>query len=222
MDTTEPLRLREEISTPSLPEVPRSLETAIDVALRTRPDVRLARLNEEVARAGLRLARSEAAPDVTVSTKYTSDRNLIDFPESRIEIPDQSRSLSFGVSIELPAFNRNQGAKGEAKIAITQAQRRREFAEQVARAEVTSAFQRYEAARSAVMTFEQGVIARSNDNIRVIRAAYQLGQFTITDLLVQQRQLLDSQREFTDALAEQYRAYADLHIALGTQLSTQK
>jgi cobalt-zinc-cadmium efflux system outer membrane protein len=89
------------------------------------------------------------------------------------------------------------------------------------RAEVTSAYARYEAARSAVNIFEQGVIGRSNDNIRTIRAAYQIGAFSITDLLVQQRQLLDSQREFTDALAERYRALADLQSATGVPVNPQ-
>ena len=70
-------------------------------------------------------------------------------------------------------------------------------------------------------TFEQGVINRSNDNIRAIRAAYQIGQFSITDLLVQQRQLLDSQREFTEALSEQYRAHADLQTAIGLPVNPQ-
>jgi cobalt-zinc-cadmium efflux system outer membrane protein len=217
----EPLRLKEELSAPAVPQPPDSLAAAIHIALRIRPDLRLARLNEEVARAGLRLVRAQAAPEVTISGKYVFDRSLTDLPEPLVPIPDLSRSLSFGVSLGLPVFNRNQGAKAESATAITQAQRRREFAETVVRADVTSAYQRYEAARSAVATFEQGVINRSNDNIRAIRAAYQIGQFSITDLLVQQRQLLDSQREFTEALAEQYRARGDLQTAMGVPLNPQ-
>ena len=75
---------------------------------------------------------------------------------------------------------------------------------------------RVEAARSAVLTFEQGVIARSDDNIRVIRAAYEIGAFRVTDLLAEQRRLVDSQQDFTEALAERYRALADLQQAIGT------
>ncbi len=219
MSPSEALRLKEDFAAPSLREPPASLDAAIKIALRTRPDLRLARLNEEVARAGLRLARAQSAPEVTASAKYSSDRTITDLPEPLVALPDQSRALSFGVSIGLPVLNRNQGAKAEAAIAITQAQRRREFAETVVRAEVTSAYARYEAARSAVNIFAQGVIGRSNENIRTIRAAYQIGAFSITDLLVQQRQLLDSQREFTDALAERYRALADLQTAMGARIN---
>ena len=67
----------------------------------------------------------------------------------------------------------------------------------------------------ALSTFEQGVIGRSNDNIRVIRGAYEAGAFKITDLLSEQRRLVDSQRELTDTLSEQYRALVDLRAALG-------
>ncbi len=217
----EPLKLREDFAAPSLREPPGSVEAAVEMALRTRPDLRLARLNEEVAQAGLRLARAQGAPDVTVSARFVTDRTITDLPEPLIPVPDQSRSLAFGVSVGLPVFNKNQGAKAEAAIAITQAQRRREFAEQVVRAEVTSAYRRYEAARSAINIFNQGVIARSNENIKTIRAAYQLGAFSITDLLGQQRQLLDSQREFTEALGERYRALADLQSAIGTPSTPQ-
>jgi len=219
---SEALRLKEDFGAPSLREPPKSLDAAIDIAMRTRPDLRLARLNEEVAQAGLRLARAQGAPEVTASAKFSSDRTITDLPEPLVALPDQSRALSFGVSIGLPVLNRNQGAKAEAAIAITQAQRRREFTETVVRAEVTSAYARYEAARSAVNIFEQGVIGRSNENIRTIRAAYQIGAFSITDLLVQQRQLLDSQREFTDALAERYRALADLETAIGARINPEQ
>lgn len=66
-----------------------------------------------------------------------------------------------------------------------------------------------------MFTYDQGVIQRSNDNIRVIRAAYELGEYRITDLIAEQRRLIDSQREFTETLAEQQRALADLQSALG-------
>jgi cobalt-zinc-cadmium efflux system outer membrane protein len=132
---------------------------------------------------------------------------------------DRDKLLTFGVSIGIPVFNRNQGTKAEFAVAISQAERRREFLETVVRSEVESAFARYQAAQVAVTTYEQGVIARSTDNIRVVRAAYELGQFSITDLLNEQRRLVDSQRDFTETLSEQYRALADLQAALGTPVN---
>ncbi|HYJ84867.1 MAG TPA: TolC family protein, partial [Pyrinomonadaceae bacterium] len=205
----EPLRLREDLSTPVLPAPPASLEAAIDIALRSRPDLKLARLNEEVAQAGLSLARANSTPDVTAFSRYTLNRSS--YEDTPVGVRNErDRLLTFGVSIGIPVFNRNQGAKAESAAAITQTKTRREFLESVVRAEVESAYARYEAARAAVTTFEEGVIARSNENIRVIRAAYDLGHFKITDFINEQRRLVESQRDFTETLSEQYRALADL------------
>jgi cobalt-zinc-cadmium efflux system outer membrane protein len=159
---------------------------------------------------------------MTVSTRYSFGRSITDLPEPLVALPDQDRLLTFGVSVGIPVFNRNQGGKAEAATAISQARQRREFLEQVVRAEVASAYQRYDAAKAAAITFEQGVIARSNDNIRVIRAAYQIGEFRITDVLNEQRKLLDSQREFTEALTEQYKALVDLRLAMALPVNSGK
>ncbi|MCA1628162.1 MAG: TolC family protein, partial [Acidobacteria bacterium] len=185
------------------------------IALRTRPDLRFARLNEEVAQAGFRLARAGAAPDVTAFTRYNISRSAFDDTPVGV-LRDKDRTLTFGVSVGIPVFNRNQGARDEAQAMIEQARARRQFIESVVRAEVASAYARYEAARSAVTIFEQGVIGRSNDNIRVIRAAYDLGEFRITDLINEQRRFVDAQRDFTEALTEQYRSLADLQAAIGS------
>lgn len=216
----EPLRLRENLDTPVLPAPPASVDAAIDIALRNRPDLLLARLNEEVAQAGLSLARANGTPDVTAFSRYTLARSS--FEDTPVGVRNErDRLLRFGVSIGIPVFNRNQGAKAEFAAAISQARTRREFLEAIVRSEVESAYARYEAARAAVGTFEQGVIARSNDNIRVIRAAYELGQFSITELINEQRRLVDSQRDFTETLSEQYRALADLQTALGIPINQQ-
>ena len=218
ISAAEPLRLREDLSKPVLPAPPASLAAAIDIALRNRPDLKLARLNEEVAQAGLSLTRANSTPDVTAFSRYTLNRSSYEDTPVGVR-SDRDKLLTFGVSIGIPVFNRNQGTKAEFAVAISQAERRREFLETVVRSEVESAYARYQAAQVAVTTYEQGVIARSTDNIRVVRAAYELGQFSITDLLNEQRRLVDSQRDFTETLSEQYRALADLQAALGTPIN---
>lgn len=214
----EPLRLREDLDTRVLSAPPASLEAAIDIALRSRPDLKLARLSEEVAQAGFNLTRANANPEVTAFSRYTLVRSS--YEDTPVGLRNErDRLLTFGATIGIPVFNRNQGAKAEAAAAISQARTRREFLQSIVRSEVEVSYARYEAAREALGTFEQGVIARSNENIRIVRSAYELGQFRITDLINEQRRLVDSQREFTEILAEQYRALADLQTALGTPVN---
>jgi cobalt-zinc-cadmium efflux system outer membrane protein len=214
MAPDEQLQLREVLMSPLLPDPPASLDVAIEIALRTRPDLRFARLSEDVARAGYRLVKAQAAPQVTAFVQYSNVLGTFDDTPIGV-LTDRDRIFGFGVSVTLPIFNRNQGAKAEAQIAITQAQRRREFTESVVRAEVTAAYRRYEAAQASIQTYERGVIERSERNVHMMRAAYQVGAFRVSELLAEQRRLVDMQREMTEALAERYRALAELRAALG-------
>lgn len=210
----ETIKLREELVSPAVNEPATSAEVAVEAAFRTRPDLKLARLQEELAQAGLRLARAEAAPGISVFSRYTVSHSQFDNTPVGTLI-DKDRLLTFGVSVSIPVFNRNQGAKAELETAILQARRRREFVEAVVRSEVMAAFARYEAAKSALTIFQEGVIARSTQNIRSIRGAYEIGAFSITDLLSEQRRFIDFQREFIEAQAEQFRALTDLQMAVG-------
>ncbi len=214
MPFEEPLRLREQISTIVLPQIPPTVETAIDVALRNRPDIRMAQIEEELAAAGLKLIRASSKPDVAVTTRYTQGISQIPIPNFG-DVPDRTRTLTFGVSIGLPIFNKNQGAKAEAATAIRQAQERRVFAERIVRGEVTSAYQRLQAAGRALAILETRVLPRSEQNIKTLRAVYELGEIKITDLIAEQRRLLDANRDLTEALSERFRAQADLQIAVG-------
>jgi cobalt-zinc-cadmium efflux system outer membrane protein len=211
----EPFRLGGTVDKIDLPVPPATEEASVELALRARPDLQLARLTEAVAEAGLQLARAQAAPNMTVFGRYSSDLTVTNLPAPLIPVPNYGRQVALGVSVDIPIFNKNQGAKAEANAAILQARARREYLEQVVRSEVSSAFQRYVSAASIIKSFEQGVIERSNENIRVLRAAYETGAYPISDLLTEQRRLNESQRDFTEAFSEQYRALIDLDSAIG-------
>ncbi|MGI8543956.1 MAG: TolC family protein [Aridibacter sp.] len=138
----QPLKLREDLAIATLPNLPTTIETAFTVALKNRPEIRLAELEEDLATAGLRLISSKSRPDFTAYTRFTQGRNGFDDP--RGNFAQRDRSLTFGVAIGLPVFNKNQGAKAEAEIAIRQAQEKRIFAEQIIKNEVATAFTRIE------------------------------------------------------------------------------
>lgn len=214
----EALQLRHELAPLALPASPDALpsrEEAIATALRSRPDLRFARLNVAIARAGLRLAEARARPDVSIIGRYSVGRSLTELPAPFAPAPDNERTLAIGVSVSLPVFDRNQGAKADAAISITQAERLLAFAESAVRIDVESAYGRYEAARRAVEIFEQHVLVRSSSNVATIREAYQLGVYRVTDLIAEQRRFADVERDYTAALAEARQAQAALLAAVG-------
>ena len=71
------------------------------------------------------------------------------------------------------------------------------------------------AAGRALAILQTSVLPRSEQNIKTVRAVYELGEIKITDLIAEQRRLLDANRDLTEALTERFRAHADLQIAIG-------
>lgn len=210
----QPLRLREELPTATFPSLPPSTEVAIAVGLKSRPEIRVAELEEQLGNAGLRLIRAEAKPEFSAFTKFSLSKSTIDLPTGSFP-QDRDRNLLFGITIGLPVFDRKQGAKAEAAIAIRQAQERRTLAEGVIKNEIIVAFQQVETARRAIIALETNVLPRSRENIETIRKVYEIGELKITDLLLEQRRLIETNRDVTEALTKKYKAEADLFIALG-------
>lgn len=215
LDHLAPFKLREDLRAATLPKLPNTLETAFTIAIQNRPEIRIAELEESLATAGLRLLRSQNKPDVTAYTRYTQGRAGFDDP--RGEYVQRDRSLTFGVAIGLPVFDRNQGAKAEAEIAIRVAQEKRTFFEQVIKSEVAAAFSRIESTNLSLSRLETAVLPRSRKNVETIRRVYEIGELKVSDLINEQRRLLDANRDITEVLTERYRAQVDLLIALGIE-----
>jgi cobalt-zinc-cadmium efflux system outer membrane protein len=85
LPASEPVALGERIDLVAWQGAPATLAEATEVALRSRPDIRLAALEERVAEAGLRLARAQSAPDVTAFSRFSVERSVFDdTPNGRI------------------------------------------------------------------------------------------------------------------------------------------
>ena len=194
-------------------------EDAVRLALERRPDLRAADLNIATAEAGLGLANAQALPEITVFGGYARGRG--GFDDTPVgPLVDEDQLINAGVGISLPIFNRNQGAKAEANAAIEQAKRLRELTESQVRAEVESAFARLRAADAAIEVFRQGVVERSAQNVRTMRAAYEAGAFTISEFLAERRRYVDAQRELTEAMTERAKALIDLQAAVAEPIET--
>ena len=216
-DTSEPLRITPLTDRP--PRLELSLTDATDIALRERPDLQAARLGEELGTARIRLAQSQATPNVAASVRYSRNRGIIDLPE-RIggAVIDADNELTFGVSIDIPIFNRNQGEIAAATSERVQAVRQREFLEATIRRDVALAYRRYRAAAEALVLYSTQIVPRAEANLSTIRAAYNLGEFSVFDIVNEQRRLIESETGLNDALRDYYAALAELERALGTTL----
>jgi cobalt-zinc-cadmium efflux system outer membrane protein len=199
--------------------VARSRETEsdlIEAAFRNRPDLRAARVREALANAGVILARAQVAPTIVGSVRYGRDPNV-----SRFATATQPRAfekdsvLEFGVSIPLPLWNREQGSIQEAASKVSQAIAEREALENTIRMEISAASRRYESAVRSLELIRGGVVSETEAGFSITQLAYRLGDAKLTDVIFQQRSLIDAQLAEVAAQAELAMAQANLDLALG-------
>jgi cobalt-zinc-cadmium efflux system outer membrane protein len=217
-ETTEPLRIAPLPASP--PRLDLTVTEATDIALRERADLQAARLSEEVGDARISLAHSLATPNVAGSVRFSRNKGIIDLPEiaGGGMANDLDNELTFGVSVELPFFNRNQGEIASATGERLQAARQREFLEATIRRDVALAYRRYRASAEAFVLYSTQIVPRSQENLRSVRAAYQLGEFSVFDVVNEQRRLIESELGLKEALRDYYIALAELERALGTTI----
>ena len=108
-----------------------SLPILLSQTLDNKADVKLSRLQSKLANKSLAYEKSQRAPDVTVSANYDRFGGIWkDF-------------IGFGVSIDLPVFNRNQGGIKAARITQTQSQYMEQQQVNEAQHEVVEAYSNY-------------------------------------------------------------------------------
>jgi len=158
-DAAESLRLAPQADRP--PRLDLGLAELTEIALRERSDLQAARLGEQLGSARIDLAKSNATPNVAGSVRYTRNKQIIDFPPvlGVSPFPQTDNALTFGVSIEIPVFNRNQGEIASATGERLQAQRTREFLEATVKRDVAVAY-----SRRFLRLWARFCLSRSNRN----------------------------------------------------------
>lgn len=185
-------------------------------ALETRPDLQAARLREDLAAAGISLAKSQAVPDVTAFARYGQESVLGQLATgSQKRVFEREKVLEVGVSIPLPLFNREQGNISEAASRRAQARTEREALEGTVRRDVALAFQRYDTARKALNILQSGVLEQNQANVRTVQLAFNLGELRFLDIVNQQRLLIEAETTVLNAQTEVNAARADLESTVG-------
>ncbi len=192
-------------------------EAAIEKALRERADLQAARIAEELGDARIRLAESQRTPNLASSVRYSRSQSIFDNTPVGV-LRDVDHLLTVGVSIEIPVRNRYQGEIAAAVGEKEQAHYRREFVETMVKRDVALAFNRYRAAAQSLALYGNQVLPRAQQNLRTIRAAYNLGDLQVLDVVAEQRRLIENQTQYNTALRDYYVSLAELERAIGAPL----
>ena len=213
LSPTEPFLMRRPTGTPTVRETEGTIVTR---ALQNRPDVTAARLREELADAGISLAKSRAVPDATAFVRYGQEGVPFQLDAgTQRRIFEREKVLEFGVSVPLPLFNREQGNISEAASRRTQVRTEREGLEATVRQEAVAAFRRYDTARKTMEILQSGVLEQHQESFRIVQLAYGLGEFRLIDIVNQQRVLIDAETTYVNAETELEAARAELERVVG-------
>ncbi|MEW6731383.1 MAG: TolC family protein, partial [Acidobacteriota bacterium] len=213
----EPLRLRGDLNVATL-EL--SYTGARLAAFNTRPDLKAAQLAVDQAEANIELAKAAATPNIKGSISFIRERERFDlfgFKDSgmRSPITDTDQSIEFKISVPLPLFDRNRGNLRAALAARAEAVARQATLERAIEQEIANIYLRYETIQRTRELFQFGILPQSEVNLQIIREAYNLGQVNFTDVIAQQRRLIEAQVNSANAALEYYRVLADLEKAIG-------
>jgi len=205
MNPEEPLRLRGDFNNLISPLPP--ITEATEQALRERPDLLAARAAESLAEAQIEQARAGGRLDASLIAGY--QRMKFGFPVRGINeagglqpVQDVFNYLTFGVSLDVPVRNKNQGAIEAAVAGREAVKQRREFAELTVRREIASAYARYRSAARAMEIFRVGVRDQANANLDVVRQTYELGSKTLLDYIAEQRRFIELENDYLNALLD--------------------
>ena len=210
----EPMRLRGDF-VELLNPVP-AKEIATELALRTRPDLAGARAVETLATARINQARAEGRIDADVMLGYQRMKSgfpLLGVEESTgalLPIDSKFHFFTFGVRLNLPVRNRNQGMIAAAQLEAEAARSRREFGELTIKREIASAYARYNRALRAMEIYRVGVRDQAAANLSVVRQTYELGSKTLLDYIAEHHRYMATENGYIDAQLEAYVARVEI------------
>jgi cobalt-zinc-cadmium efflux system outer membrane protein len=201
LDPMDTVTLREE--TAVFDEPLAAPDQLVREALANRAEIRAGELAHDAAKAGARLASREWIPSPRLGVGYTKEQ------ESDTGI------LQGILSFDLPLFNRNQAARGEAAARVIQLEIELEAIDRQVRQDVLTALARVEAARAAADGYQSDVVKAMQENLDLSAESYRAGKIDFLQLLVIRRQTLEARGEYIDVLEELNAARAQLDRALG-------
>lgn len=175
-------------------------------ALELRPDLKASGAGLQAVRNRVTLVQAERLfPEVKLALRYEDDRDF----------DARDRRVMLDLTIPLPLFNRRQGEvevalaeqiRQEARIALVRAQ---------IETEVATAFEQFQSSQQIVEQFVQQILPQQEQNFRLLRDGYTLGQFDLTDVLLAQRELIDARVAYLEVISDFNTAVVDLRRAVG-------
>lgn len=187
--------------TGDLGATPQIAVDAIEEALESRPDIRLARQAVQQASANVKLQSANAVPDPEALFGYKRTAGL--------------NTMIAGLQINLPFRNRNQGAIAAATAEQTGANAMLRGAQIAARTEIATALNEYRQKQRVVEQLLPALRSQAQETSRIAQAVYREGASDLLRLIDAERTRLQAESLYIRTLTEYRQSAIALQTALG-------
>jgi len=192
----------------TLPVPPGDLTALQQTALQRRPDLAAGRAALRAAEAEQALVRAERFfPELKIGAKYEEAR----------EFDAMNRRGLLTLSVPLPLLNRRQGDLQRATAELKKQGASVELIRRRIEKEVATAYQQVQASRGVTEAYAGRILPDQDRNFRLLREGYTLGQFSLTDVLVGQREFIEAREPYLDAAASLNASIAELYRAVNSR-----
>jgi outer membrane protein, heavy metal efflux system len=179
-------------------------ELLYEVALQRRPDLAAIGARVRAEQAQVQLAYKEFLPDFDVGGRYDQFWDRV------------NQRGQLGINMNVPLYQqKRQAAAREALWRVSQ--RRAEYEQQIdtIRNDVQVAYERVNESRQVFALYDERILPTIDQNVKAARAAYEAGRLAFLPLIEAQRQAIEGQMKWVEALADYHRRMADLQQAIG-------
>jgi len=187
-----------------LPEMP-DLNAALQYALEHRPDVQIARLRIKEAERALRLEKIRILKHLDLSASYEKDA-------------EGSEVFGPGVDLQIPIFDQNRASVAKFSYMLRKAERNLQALEGQIKEEIAVDLERVRLYRTKTMTYREKTIPLNQKAIEYAEEWVGAMQLSRLYLLETQKELLQSQKDYLEALIELRHAFLDLELHSGGNL----
>ena len=167
---------------------PRGDLAALAAAIENRPDLQALRADIGDAEAEAQLGRAMSRPDIGIGARYKHEEG--------------HRAVLGEVTLTLPVFSRGQEQQATGSARAARLRIELDAARAAALSDVESAYATSVARQAAVSAFEQEALPGLDENERLARRSFDVGQISLPELLLIRRELLDTRLDYLDRLLD--------------------
>lgn len=186
------------------------LEQFRTTALETRPDLKAAAQNIELARAAHQLAVANGSTDPTWSAWWTHNPSFNN--------PYDFNTLGASINIPLRIFDRNQGEKARTQIDIGRNERLRDATQAQVFSDVDSAYYTLIQTLNLLRPYRAKYLPLALDNRDRITISYQNGGASLLDFLDAEKAYRDTRLAYLNLVGSYLTAAAQMNQAVGQEV----